>query len=144
MFTPTTNTSSTLADKLRIVYPALKHGTDYTLAPDGASLSTWTPRQSSLVHPTLAQIDNAWRATQPAISIDTASFIARIPIEVWSKVAAARSMDTLDGHTLDQGMCRLLAGPTVNAADKDLNTALDKLVAGGVLTADEKAQILAF
>jgi len=80
----------------------------------------------------------------PAHTIPTADFIARIPVGTWAKVTAARQAGTTLAVALDQGIAQLCASPYVVATDAQLLAVLNQLVTAGVLTADEKAQILGF
>ena len=80
----------------------------------------------------------------PAHTIATADFIARIPTATWAKVTAARQGGTALATALDQGIAQLCASAHVDAANEPLNAMLTQLVTAGVLTADEKTQILNF
>ena len=142
------STTPTLAEKLKAIYPALKPGVEYTLTHDGASLATWTPRQSALKQPTPAVIASAYdvivKSQAQARTISAAGFIQRIPPSTWAKVTAARQGTTPLAVALDQGIAQLCATPVVVADDPQLIGMLAQLVAVGVLTEAERAQILGF
>jgi hypothetical protein len=50
--------TSTLAGKIKAIYPALEFDVDYTLTPNGLDIATWTPRQAGLHRPSLALLSN--------------------------------------------------------------------------------------
>ena len=85
----------------------------------------------------------ALRAAAPH-TISSFDFFARIPDATWSKIRAASMANDELGTALHRGLLQLSAASTVIADNPDLLGMLTALVAAGILTADEKTQILGF
>ena len=86
-------------------------------------------------------------ATQQSTAAHTISsfdFFARIPDATWSKIRAASMASDELGIALHKGLLQLSAASTVIANNEQLDTMLTQLVTAGVITADEKTQILSF
>lgn len=76
----------------------------------------------------------------PSRMIDSAAFIARIPVDVWKKVRAAAAQNA----ALDKALYQLSASPDVHDDNPQLLGMLAALVQGGVITEGERAQIVGF
>lgn len=138
----------TLADKLKAVYPGLQSD-EYKLAASGIDIESWTPRQTSLKRPSLAAVDSAYQALTlrrqaEAASISSFEFFARIPDATKAKISAASVPGQPFSVQLQWGLPQISAAQTVYSNNPQLNTLLSALVAAGILTASEKAQILDF
>lgn len=74
--------------------------------------------------------------------IPSAEFIDRIPPATWAKVQAVATPQT--NPSLAKALFRLAAGAEVHSDNPQLHAMLDGLVAAGVITDAERAQILDF
>ena len=85
----------------------------------------------------------ALRAAAPH-TISSFDFFARIPDATWSKIRTASIASDELGIALHKGLLQISAAATVIANNEQLDSMLTQLVTAGVITADEKTQILSF
>lgn len=123
---------------VRQLHPQLIEPRDYRVAADGA-LDWHAPAR--FPQPSPAQLAAALAAHADAPrTIATAAFIARIPVATWGKVKGAASQNP----ALDKALFQLSASAEIGSDNTELQAMLTMLVSAGVLTAEERTQILGF
>lgn len=119
-----------------------------TWQPAAAAVTDYITAHPGTTHPqavfALIKAHDATQQTPAAHTISSFDFFARIPDATWSKIRAASMASDELGIALHRGLLQLSAATTVIANNAELDGMLTALVAAGIITADEKTQILGF